>query len=359
MEWQKDLYPIEGDFLETTEGFIFEVKGFEHPKDRIIAYIRYVNPNIRKEKLYELKDRFLFLQNHAPHYIYQPEWLDFPIQAVPKEKITKIYLSNQETEKIISDYERNKNIRSESLKKTIEFIKMLSEGANVPVKFFGITGSHLIGREHNDSDIDLIVFGRLNSKKVREVVRNRFSNQHAKLKPYSYQELKEHFKFRAKGSSITPMQFISAESRKLHQGFYEETEFFIRFFEYETREEYRIKFGNPESTRIIAMGRVRLKATIRDDYNWWTTPSVVEFGNIENVEVLEKSARFDEIMKEYCLDLNEITGSYTLRGRYTENVKLLETVIIEGKLEMVFEPSKNPKLRIYLGSYSEDKLYPI
>ena len=35
------ISPIEGHFLVTEDGLIFEVKGVIHPEERIIAYLRY------------------------------------------------------------------------------------------------------------------------------------------------------------------------------------------------------------------------------------------------------------------------------------------------------------------------------
>jgi hypothetical protein len=37
---------LEGDFIETYDHLIFDVKGFLHPKDRIIAFLRYVPLNL-------------------------------------------------------------------------------------------------------------------------------------------------------------------------------------------------------------------------------------------------------------------------------------------------------------------------
>lgn len=368
--------PIEGDFIETKEGFIFEVKGVEHPKDRIIAYIRYINPDQRKEKIYELDDRFLFLQAKAQGYIYNPPWLDFPIQAVPVENITKIYYSDRELSKIIQETQskEEKRYRTPTLKKIVEFVKYLSDNSEVSLKSFGITGSHLIGREHENSDLDIVVFGRLQSKKVREFIRKCFAKGDPRIRSYSLNELKEHYKFRAKGSSIKQYQFISAEVRKLHQGFFDNIEFFIRFFEYETRESYKQKYGHPELNIIENLGRIRVKAEIRDDYSWWVTPSEIFFGNVESAEMLEKSEKFDQLHEKFNFDIRQVIGSYTLRGRYTENAKLLETAIVEGKLELIHteKPSNNEDsngdtkpsatkfyLRIYLGSHPEDKLFPV
>ncbi len=39
---KKHFSAVEGDFIETKDGIIFDVKGFLHPVDRTVAYIRYL-----------------------------------------------------------------------------------------------------------------------------------------------------------------------------------------------------------------------------------------------------------------------------------------------------------------------------
>ncbi len=36
-----DLMVREGDFIETHEGLVFDVKGLVHPPERVIAFLRY------------------------------------------------------------------------------------------------------------------------------------------------------------------------------------------------------------------------------------------------------------------------------------------------------------------------------
>ena len=38
----KTLTFIEGDFIEDINGVIFDVKGFEHPNTKVIAFPRYI-----------------------------------------------------------------------------------------------------------------------------------------------------------------------------------------------------------------------------------------------------------------------------------------------------------------------------
>ena len=67
----------EGDFIKDVNDLIFSVKGLIHPRDRIIAYPRYI-PNktgeredVRKSyvKMYSLVESFSFLEKNFPEYL--------------------------------------------------------------------------------------------------------------------------------------------------------------------------------------------------------------------------------------------------------------------------------------------------
>jgi len=67
--------PIEGWFVITYDDLIFEVKGVIHPRNRIIAYVRYV-PDIDGErgghrKVYNLHEREVFLKEKFPDYLWK------------------------------------------------------------------------------------------------------------------------------------------------------------------------------------------------------------------------------------------------------------------------------------------------
>ena len=77
----------EGDFIETFDGNIFDVKGLVHPSDKVIAFIRYT-PDQKGErkrdgtiyrKMYPLSERYQLLRERFPQYlIHDPvfnEWL--------------------------------------------------------------------------------------------------------------------------------------------------------------------------------------------------------------------------------------------------------------------------------------------
>ena len=65
-------YPMEGDLIESIDNLIFDVKGFLHPSDRVIAYVRFVPSvngdrircGLRFRKIYFLFERDSFIKNH-------------------------------------------------------------------------------------------------------------------------------------------------------------------------------------------------------------------------------------------------------------------------------------------------------
>jgi predicted nucleotidyltransferase len=67
----------EGDFVETKDGLIFDVKGLVHPPGRVVAYVRYVPDAAgdrvrlgrRYRKLYSLPDRESYLAENHPSYV--------------------------------------------------------------------------------------------------------------------------------------------------------------------------------------------------------------------------------------------------------------------------------------------------
>ena len=91
-------YPkgIEGDYLETKENHLFfDIKGFYHPDDRKISFLRfYPDPNGDREKedkkykkIYNLDERYTYLKENYPKYLFHSNQLDIELQGVKNEDI--------------------------------------------------------------------------------------------------------------------------------------------------------------------------------------------------------------------------------------------------------------------------------
>jgi len=369
-------YPIEGDFIESKSGHIFEIKGFHQPKDQTIAFIRYA-PTIKPssseierrnrlkrskcsleyyKKIYPLNEKFQYIQENHPEYLFSHPNYYFPLQAVPNSEIKEHYQPNiflqllQKSEDFFPT--------STILKDALDLCHYLSENSGVSSEYIGITGSLLVGLQNEESDLDLIVYGYENCIKIRKVIKENYQNQDDMhpLCAYSIEDYRELYKSRTKGSSISFQKFLQYELRKLHQGKFRDRDFFIRFLEYSNREEYKNE-NQFEIRKIKSLGRIGISGEIVNDEFWWTTPSRVHIADvsIENLNNLILESR--DLLENYHLKITDIYQIISLRGRFTENVRLLERFHVFGSLELVIPNKKGLFLQISLGTSPEDYFY--
>jgi uncharacterized protein len=366
-------YPIEGDFITFQNNWEFEIKDFHQPRDKTVAYLRYFSEKFENAKgrtknqtnindsaseksdpaekyehkytkIYEIKDRFKFLKNNYPSLIFKHPNYYFDMQAVSNDSIAHHY----RPEVFLNDLLCSKReIKNPILLKAVEFCKFLSEGSDVSLSYFGITGSLLLNLSTSSSDIDIIVYGFGNSLKVRETLRKVFElqNEDSELLKYNLKEFKELYKFRAKGSPISFYEFLNVEIRKLHQGKYKNIDYFIRFLEHENRESYK-ELNQFNTRKIINLGRITVNGQVHGDQYWWTTPARVKITDIYIKKFVPHSSLSKTILEDYNLKLTDIVQTFTLRGRFIENVRLLEFFEANGTLELIVSQKNRPYLQL-------------
>ena len=369
-------YPIEGDFIESKSGHIFELKGFHQPQDQTIAFIRYAptskSPSLELErrkrvnsstcsleyykKIYPLNEKFQYIKENHPEYLFSHPNYYFQLQAVPNSEIKEYFLPN----KFLQILHISEEILPSSsvLKDAHDLCLYLSKNSGVAYENIGITGSLLVGLQNEESDIDLIVYGYENSIKIRKVIKENFQFQDEKhpLRAYSMEDYRNLFKSRAKGSSISFQKFLQYEVRKLHQGKFRTREFFIRFLKHSNRDEYKNE-NQFENRKIKSLGRIGLSGEVTNDEFWWTTPSRVQIADvaIQNSNMLIPDAH--DLLRNNYLKITDIYQIFSLRGRFTENVRLLERFHVSGSLELVIPNEKEPYLQLSLGTTPEDYFY--
>lgn len=369
-------YPIEGDFIESKSGHIFELKGFHQPQDRTISFIRYaptskspsLEINMRNrinnsdcsleyyKKIYPLNEKFQYIREKNPEYLFSHPNYYFQLQAVPNSEIKEHFLPN----KFLQFLNNSKEILPSSsiLKDALDLCHYLSENSGVSMEYIGITGSLLVGLQNEESDIDLIVYGFENSIKIRKVIKENFQNQDEKhpLCAYSMENYRDLYKSRAKGSSISFQKFLQYEVRKFHQGKFRNRDFFIRFLEHSNRDNYK-NDNQFENRKIKNLGRIILSGEVVNDEYWWITPSRVQIADvtIQNSNKLIPDAH--DLLRNNNLKIADIYQIISLRGRYTENVRLLERFKVSGSLELIIPNEKDPYMQISLGTSPEDYFY--
>ncbi len=329
----------EGDFVETFEGSIFDVKGLVHPPSRVVAFLRYVpdpkgdrkKDGTTYRKVYALSKRYALLKRAFPQYLVYDPVFNENLCEVPVEALKHHY----------QPAHRLRDLRYEdeldAVEKTaLRFVELLKENAEVPWKRLGISGSILVRLHTPTSDIDPIVYGSETCCKVYSALRRMLEDRKSLLKPYSLEELKELFDFRSKDTTMRFEDFVRTDSRKVLQGKFMGRDYFVRFVKdwNEVEEQYGTILYKP-------VGYAKIKARVVDDLEAIFTPCCYK---IENVEILEGP---------HVEPIEEIVS---FRGRFCEQARGGEVVIAQGKIERLQREGDREHFRLLLGNKVADHM---
>jgi len=340
--WVK-LKAREGDFLETFENLIFDVKGLVHPPKRIVAFIRYFPSDKGKrkkhgvtyQKVYSLAKRYQLLRERFPNYLVYDPVFDETLCEVPVEAVTWHY---KPTEKL-RQLRLSKNL-DETEMQALELAELLRNSANIRWDKIGVSGSVMVGLHTSSSDLDLVVYGVENCRKVRSALEVLLSDEKTPVAPYTKEDLKLLFEFRSKDTQMSFEDFVRTESRKVFQGKFLHRDYFLRFVK--DWNEVDERYG---TVHYVNVGYARVKATVVDDSESIFTPCKYK---IKNVRVLEGKA-----------SVNRILEIVSFRGRFCEQTRRGEIVVAQGKVERVVKESQEAYYRLLLGSKPSDFMVPV
>lgn len=181
--------PTDGDTFVTEEGFIFNVFGYEHPSCRVFSFLKYIPSKFkslfqvrllqrtwryrglelfRAEKLYTPKNYQIFLEtfrNDFPNYVYFCPFREKEVISTPFNSIRRVYVPRE----CLTSLKRVK--RKDILqKKTLDLIELLSSESGIPLENFGVHGSIALNMHTPQSDVDLVVYGAQNFRKLEKTI---------------------------------------------------------------------------------------------------------------------------------------------------------------------------------------------
>ena len=328
----------EGDLIKTKSGVIFDVKGVVHPPDKIIAFPRYI-PSLegkRREmggsyvKVYNLNERFEYLKKAAPSLIVFDQVFGEALCEVPRKAVTKHYMPVQK----LSELRKTEEL-SDLEQKAVLLAELLRKVAVIPWESIGVSGSIMAGLFTTQSDIDPIVYGAENCRRVYAALESMLEDESSLFKRYTQNELQVLFEFRSKDTLMSFEDFGNVEGRKAFQGKFEGVDFFVRFVKDwdEICEEYGdLCYNN--------VGYAKLTGVIADDSEALFTPCAYK---LKNVKVLE-GKRVDRICEVV-----------SFRGRFCKQAKTGEKIVAQGKVEHVKDNrGDNEFHRLILGNMPQD-----
>ncbi|MHA1913515.1 MAG: hypothetical protein ACW986_08115 [Promethearchaeota archaeon] len=344
----KFIEGIEGDYIESkNSNLFFDVKGLLHPDDYIICFLRFfphsdgerIKNGTNFKKVYNLNERYNILRDTYPKHLFYSKELDLEIQGVKRDEIKEIYTPRAFFQELLV-----KNVLSLSERRSKDLCELFISEGNLSPNSIGITGSIMVGLNTEESDIDLIIYGTANSLKFQTVLKDIFERNN-NLRKYNLDEYKSHYDWRVGGSGIPFEDFLKIEKRKQHQGKYKNYDFFIRYIK--SLEDWN---GNFYDFKYKNYGRIKLIAEIINSEDSIFTPCSYK---IEPQKILESSVKSKDFKIE---DLKEICS---FRGRFCENAKEKEKVLVEGKLEKVNYKNASEYFRILLTDQTKDKMLVI
>lgn len=336
------------DYLLTKEGLFFVVVGNIHPKDKVIAYLKYV-PDItgswghgserfkRVLKHYtipSLKETFNLLKEKYPQYLHKDSTLNIVMSFVPLNCIKKHFRPEKRLGDILNSLPRD-----ELEQKVIELIKLISRESNVPLSSFGITGSILIDVHQVEfSDIDLIVYGKKNSYRVKETLLSLYQDADVDIRKFSKHEFKE---WCTRVSSIYHLELGDAKKiceRKWNRGVFKGTPFSI----HPVKTEKEV-FDTYDNYVFRSIGMVKIRATVINTEDSMFNPAIYEISQVKVVDGPKVEDNIREVV--------------TYEGIYGDIADEGEKIEVRGKLEKVI----NKKLgahyyRVLIGSSEADGL---
>jgi len=228
----------------------------------------------------ELKNYLDNFKEVYPDYVYECEFHNNWFLGVPRNKISELPDPKEGVKKILAMKEGELDVY---LKLTQELLNIVHDGG-ISVSDIGVTNSTLLGTySYGRSDVDMIIYGKENYRKYREIIQN---VKHPKLRWRTVDEWKKYFATYNSGLNFSESEFIWHAQRKFSDGLFRETVFSV--FGVENENETWFKWG---SEKYTPMGTATIKAKVKDEFNGAVRPGYYEVEDskmikgVDNVKV--------------------------------------------------------------------------
>lgn len=298
------------DFIETKQGLIFAVVSYQPQDNKVGCFLRYVRENGVWNKVDTEKANALLTQSY-PQYYYQSTQFDAEFHAVALGDIIKHYRPEECLQSVL---QRDPTDQIEQ--KLHKLIPLLTR-YGVDCNSLGLTGSMLINQQKNQSDIDLVVYGRNAFQQARNAVQQATTKRI--LNKLSVSLMTDNYKRRAGELSFD--EFAWHEDRKFNKAAIDGTKFDIGMVCFSDELEHDKEQYQKQGRRII-------QTKVIDDYRAFDFPAcyVVD----------------DELTPE----IMSFTHSYVGQAKSGETIEVsgaVEQNIATGKCRLIVGSTREAK----------------
>ncbi|MCL2690934.1 MAG: nucleotidyltransferase domain-containing protein [Candidatus Bathyarchaeota archaeon] len=309
--------PMDGDTFVTSDGFIMNTFGYEHPEEHVFAFLKYIPAKykdmfnvemlertwrynqtelFRAEKLYTAKNYQVFIEafrKNFPNYLVYDKNRDKEIISAPLDRIQEVFVPR---DRLV--WLQNLAQRDELQNKALDLINLISKEANIPISDMGLHGSLALNMHAPHSDIDFVVYGTDNFRLVEKAIEKLVSE--AKLNYIVGNRLDAARKFQGR-----------------YQG---------KIYMYNATRQFNenittAKFGQYKYTPLTP---VQFQATISSDRETMYRPATYKISNYKPLNI-ESELPFDKIPIQIVSNI----------GCYRNIAKQGNEIKVAGKLEKV------------------------
>jgi len=321
----------------TREGIIFRVYGYDHPPNSCVCDVEYAPETIyrtndprairtgKEIKYYKFyfDGGLRFIKERFPHYqvFYYP--LRKRLVGLSENQILEL---RRPDKKLLALFNSNKD--DDLLKTMREVLNTVFEVSTLKITDFGVFGSLLHDfYSPKFSDIDLIIYGRKETRELVEVLNSLYSDTSSRLKN----------EFETWDLSMPPLHWNFKNYSKAEYGWYQRRKNIYAVYnssylgrivkvEFEpVRKWSEITNEYDEIKEIKTVGWIKAIVMILDDSDSYFMPSIYP------IEVLETSDKF--------MDKN-ITRVVSYVEEFRMQLRKGEIGIVEGRLEKVIKKNR-------------------
>ncbi|MDR0460507.1 MAG: hypothetical protein LBH62_03585 [Nitrososphaerota archaeon] len=337
--------PMDGDTFVTSDGFIMNTFGYEHPEAHVFAFLKYIPAKykdmfnvemlertwrygqtelFRAEKLYTAKNYQVFIETfrkNFPDYLVYDKNRGKEIISAPLDRIENVFVPR---ERLV--WLQNLSQRDELQSKALDLIKLISEEAKVALSDMGLHGSLALNMHAPHSDIDFVVYGADNFRLVEAAV-ERLVN----------------------GAKLSYIVGNRLDAARKFQGRYQGKIYMYNA----TRQfnEVQTKFGQYKYTPLV---QVQFQATICSDRETMYRPATYKISNYKPLNI-ESELPVDKIPTQIVSNI----------GCYRNVAKQGSEIKVSGKLEKVEATSVNEDSKVFYqvvvgtATSEEEYIWPI
>lgn len=310
---------LDRDFLKTVEGFLFCVVGAAHPRNRVIAYLKYVpshegrwgrHGDVRYTRtmpdytIPSLAANLQLLTTQYPRYIFHSRVLHVTMSAVPTPFIVAHYAPEQQLHHLFTA-EAVDSLQALA----VHLASHLSHETAIPRDRFGVTGSLLTSiHQPAFSDIDLVVYGQNEGWVLKRFLQGALEARDSDLTRHRGAAVAGLLAKWQRKYPLTTAEAADIYRRRWNYGFFHETPFSIHVVK--PREEVHEAYGDAWYTPLrLVEGTARITA-VEDSLVLPCTYGVDYLGTLDGEITVNTLVSYDGFYSGLfeCGDLVQVKG---------------------------------------------------